>query len=293
MSISKTSLSSVWDAVDGILVINMDTNPARMEAFQKNVAVHLPVDKIHRLSAVVGRELPSYGKAPWFTDNTGERAKFWGGTGGCALSHRNAIAYAKSQGWRNVLIFEDDVVIQHPERLGYVINRTLRYVHGRYLFYLGYNKPAPHGRCKVDFGDTQLWKTEGVNATHSYIVPKSMYDFILGMMPENDDDIWAWLAKYRAIDSFYRLFLPMMGVSIYVTEPQFFVQSAQDSDIALEFFNVSVHSELVAPLVYKSALMPFRRILKNVRYIKNRLNSVRTRIRARYQGLPGYKKRNK
>ena len=78
----SSALAELYAQIDGILVINMDSSPERYEHFMSTVGVHLPAEKLERISAVAGRELPSYGKAPWFTEKTGERARFWGGTGG-------------------------------------------------------------------------------------------------------------------------------------------------------------------------------------------------------------------
>ena len=48
-----------WDNIDGILVINLDTSLERMEKFKIDNAGTLPAEKIHRLSAVYGRALPT------------------------------------------------------------------------------------------------------------------------------------------------------------------------------------------------------------------------------------------
>ncbi|MBR2144146.1 MAG: hypothetical protein IJ956_01320, partial [Akkermansia sp.] len=83
---SNPALHPVWNEIDGILVINLDSSRERMDKFLADNAETLPLDKVHRLSAVYGRALPSYGKEPWFTARTAERASYWGGAGGCSLS---------------------------------------------------------------------------------------------------------------------------------------------------------------------------------------------------------------
>ncbi len=282
-----------WQGVDGVLVINMDTNTSRMEAFRSNVAAHLPQDRVERLSAVVGRALPSYGQLPWFTDKTGQRASFWGGTGGCTLSHFKAVAYAKSRGWKNVLIFEDDVVAEHADAVGMAVAKAIKLLRGTYILYLGYNQPAPRGYLFADVGEAEIWKTEGVLAAHAYLVPESAYDTILADAPATEADIWEWLSRYRAIDVYYRDFLPLKGVNIYVMKPQFYVQSAQDSDIAGEFFNAQVHGQRVAPIPVTSLDGFFCSLLRRFRALKVKLNSMRTHRRARKNGFPGFRKRKK
>ncbi len=292
-AVSANATLLPWQGVDGVLVINMDSNTARMDAFRKNVAAHLPEDRVERLSAVVGRALPSYGKLPWFTDKTGQRASFWGGTGGCALSHFKAVAYAKSRGWKNVLIFEDDVVTEHADAVGMAVAKAVNLLRDAYILYLGYNQPAPRGCLYADVGEAEIWKTEGVFATHAYLVPASAYDTILADAPAAEADIWEWLSRYRAIDVYYRDFLPLKGVNIYVTKPQFYVQNAQDSDIAGEFFNAQVHGQRVAPIPVSALDGFFYSLVRRFRAIKVKLNSLRTHRRALKNGFPGFRKRKK
>ncbi len=283
-----------WQGVDGVVVINMDSNPERMNTFQAKVVTHLPSVRFERLSAVAGRELDSYGKAPWFTEKTGERARFWGGTAGCALSHRNAVRLAQERGWRNILIFEDDAVLKAPELAGIVVAEALAHMDGRYLFYLGYNKPAPYGQRVASLSHCfELWKTDGVLATHAYLIPESMYAPLLKCFPENDADIWGWLSRFKAVDVFYRDFMSMLtGASVYVLSPMLCVQDVGVSDIggasnaSLDFVSGAT------PIPCYGIKRMLRVLLRPLKNIKTRLNSVRTRLRAQKGGLPGYKRRS-
>ena len=149
-------LHSAWDKVDGILVINLDTSRERMEKFLQDNEGSLPLEKVNRLSAVLGRSLESFGKPPWFTERTGERASYWGGAGGCTLSHAKAIATAKEKGWRNVLIMEDDVVTgRNPDALA-MLEYALQNLEGDYMLYLGYSRPTPYGKCVQKSGEHAL-----------------------------------------------------------------------------------------------------------------------------------------
>lgn len=284
----------MWNAVDGILVINMDSSPERYTHFVENIGRYLPMDKVERFSAVPGRELASYGKAPWFTENTGERAKFWGGTAGCALSHRNAIAYARDKGWRNVMIFEDDVCMESEANVVELVSETLKNLTGPYLFYLGYNKPSPYGRCIAEKGGASVWKTEGVIAAHAYIVSSALYEPLLKVFPQHDDDIWAWLSEYRAVDVLYRDFVPGWdGVSVYVVDPILFLQRDGMSDIGLNAAQGGNEANRQSPRSYCSVSGLLHLLSTPVRRLKIHLNSVRTRLRAAKGGLPGYKKKRK
>ena len=294
MKNQSAPLADLFEQIDGILVINMDSSPERFAHFMSTVGVHLPAEKLERISAVAGRELPSYGKEPWFTDKTGERARFWGGTGGCALSHRNAIAHARGKGWRNVLIFEDDVCLEASDDAIPLITEVLKNRTGAYLFYVGYNKPAPRGKVIARNGGAAVWRTDGVLATHAYIVSSELYEPLLNAFPANDDDIWEWLAKYRAVDVLYRDFVPHWpGVSVYVLDPILFHQRDGVSDIGLNAAEGVEVANRLSPRKLKGWKKLLNKMLIPLRRLKTRLNSLRTYYRASTQGLPGYKKKRK
>ncbi|MDO5472894.1 MAG: glycosyltransferase family 25 protein [Akkermansia sp.] len=278
-----------FDGVDGILVINMDSRPERYAHFMSTVGKYLPIEKVERFSAVPGRELKSYGKEPWFTEVTGERSVFWGGTGGCALSHRNAIAYARDKGWKNVLIFEDDVLVEPSEEGFLAVAKALKTLRGAYMFYLGYNRPSPFGYPYRRHGSAEVWKTDGVIAAHAYIVSSELYDDMLADLPKNDDDVWEWLSRYRAIDVYYRDFVAYwLGVNIYVLSPILFAQKDGLSDIGLiaaEGIEVACRQ---APRSLTTASGICRLFTYLYRRLKIWLNSLRTRRRALRGGLPGF-----
>ncbi len=283
--------AACWDEVDGIVVINMDSHPERWQDFLSSAGTMLPLDRVHRMSAVVGVEIPGYGEAPWFTERTGERSRFWGGTAGCAVSHRRVIEMARDKGWRQVLILEDDAQLSPvtPD-MSRLITRALRLT-GRYMLYLGFNKPRPYGRPVMTEGSMQLWEIEGVLATHAYLVPESMYDLMLELLPR-PEGVWEWLARYRAVDVFYKDFLSMMpGVRTYAVMPQLFRQSEVASSISGQTTGGVDYSCEGLPLPLDSPTGCWHRVLTPLRKLKISLNSCRTLLRARRGGLPGKRRR--
>ena len=288
------TLHPAWDKIDGILVINLDTSSERMEQFKTSNADSLPLEKVQRLSAVLGRALPSYGQKPWFTERTGERSAYWGGAGGCALSHAKAIATAKEKGWRNVLIMEDDVVTgQHPDALA-MLEYALEHLSGDYMLYLGYSRPTPYGKCVQKSGEHALWQVEGVLSTFAYLISEGMYDRLLAAMP-TEETIWEWMATHRAIDTFYKdTAARMSGVRIYAIQPDLVVHLDGMSDVAATSVTYTdKYDNTLTPHSYAtiSGIMhvlgaPFRRL-------KVKLNSIRTHRRAVNGGLPGFRKRRK
>ncbi len=282
-----------WDLLDGVLVINMDTSTERMARFSSLHEGVIPSAKLHRISAVVGRELPGYGAPPWFTEQTGERSRFWGGTAGCALSHRKALEYARAQGWQRVLILEDDVqLIPNAESLQ-MAARALQESRGKYIFYLGYNRPNPCGFKVLKGENYDVWQVDGVLAAHAYVVPISMYDLLIDYLPTYAN-VWKWLSVYKAVDVIYQRYAPLhRGVHIYVLYPMMAKQCDVYSDIGQ---NAMIGESMACTEIPRSpislpGLVSF--VFPWMRKIKNRLNSIRTHRRALRGGLPGFRKKKK
>lgn len=290
----STNLHPAWDLVDGILVINLDTSRERMDKFLQDNAETLPLDKVHRLSAVLGRSLPSFGKEPWFTERTAERASYWGGAGGCTLSHAKAIAMAKEKGWRNVLIMEDDVLTgQHPDALA-MLEYALKNAEGDYMLYLGYSRPTPYGRSVQQAGEHALWQVEGVLSTFAYLVPESMYDRLLAIMP-TEETIWEWMSIHRAIDTFYKdTAASMPGVKIYAIQPDLVVHIDGVSDVSGSAITYTdKYDQTLKPHSYTTPAGIMHVLSTPFRRLKVKLNSIRTHRRALRGGLPGFRKRRK
>lgn len=288
------TLHPAWDKIDGILVINLDTSSERMEQFKTSNADSLPLEKVQRLSAVLGRALPSYGQKPWFTERTGERSAYWGGAGGCALSHAKAIATAKEKGWRNVLIMEDDVVTgQHPDALA-MLEYALEHLSGDYMLYLGYSRPTPYGKCVQKSGEHALWQVEGVLSTFAYLISEGMYDRLLAALP-TEETIWEWMATHRAIDTFYKdTAARMSGVRIYAIQPDLVVHLDGMSDVAATSVTYTdKYDNTLTPHSYSSISGIMHVLSTPFRRLKVHLNSIRTLRRGRRSGLPGFRKRRK
>lgn len=291
---SEPSLHPAWDMVDGILVINLDTSKERMEKFLRDNAESMPLDKVHRLSAVYGRALPSYGKTPWFTEKTADRSAYWGGAGGCALSHAKAIAKAREEGWRNVLIMEDDVIAgTNPDALA-MMEYALQNLQGEYMLYLGYSRPTPYGSRVKQTGEHALWQVEGVLSTFAYLVPQSMYDRLLALMP-TEENIWEWMSIHRAIDTFYKdTAASLPGVRVFAIQPDLVEHIDGVSDVGNAVVTYTgKYDHTLRPLSYASPAGVLHVLTAPFRRLKVKLNSIRTHRRALRGGLPGFRKRRK
>ena len=108
-SSNTTGKQSFWDQIDAILVINLKHRNDRWEKLLSELKVFGVDKKAVRIEAIDGKKLPGYNQKPWFTKKTHENVdKMKAGSAGCCLSHRKAIEFAKAQGYKRILLMEDD-----------------------------------------------------------------------------------------------------------------------------------------------------------------------------------------
>lgn len=193
--------NALWDMVDGVLVINLDNRPDRWQDVQKRTAAFIPAHKLHRLSATLGAELPGFGVPPWFRGR--KRDKTWAGRAGCTLSHRAAIEHARQQGWRTVLILEDDIELE-PALTNVLAGLPAALLANEWdVCYLGFTNPVSPYRTLTDLpAGHSLCAVSGCSTTHAYLLKHSAYGKLLEKLP-TVESIWPWISRHRAIDRWY------------------------------------------------------------------------------------------
>jgi len=188
---------------DGVLVINLDQRPERLERFAAMAALTRVLDGWQRIPAVNGVELPGYGQRPWFRQR--KRDKCWAGRAGCTLSHRKAIAYAKDMGWSSVLILEDDV--QPADAFDAAVASFLvgsaACPNSWNICFLGLSQQVgPSLQLRRLDEDRSLYQIFGCTGTFAYILKRDSFDWLLAKLP-TADRVWTWVARHRAIDRWY------------------------------------------------------------------------------------------
>jgi len=186
------------EGLGGILVINLDQRPERLEYFRSQALKIPALREWQRLPAVLGIEVHGYSKPPWFRN--GKRDKSWAGRAGCNLSHRKAIERARDSGWDSVLILEDDAVFSdHFEQAIKAVEQQSYWD----LCYLGYSSAVrPYGKSIKLIENHELVDVFGCYTTHAYILRSQTFEWLLDSLPE-EGNIWPWLAKHGVIDRWY------------------------------------------------------------------------------------------
>jgi hypothetical protein len=113
------------------------------------------------------------------------------GISGCTQSHYEIVKLAKENGYKNILIFEDDVTFEHSkEEFRSILENTFKQIKDNdvkpdFLFLGGNLTSPPDGKFyespmkyhkKID---ENLYFLGGCKTTHAYIVYESAYDAII------------------------------------------------------------------------------------------------------------------
>jgi GR25 family glycosyltransferase involved in LPS biosynthesis len=143
----------ITDFFDGVYCINLDGRTDRWETAQKEFDKLDITDQVVRWSGTVHED----------------------GNIGCTLSHLSIIKHCKEKGYKNVLIFEDDVLF-----LGDDMNKLEKTFHELFelgnwdLFYLGSTIQPNIGEF-IRVTDNIL-KTNFAYTTHAYAVNEQAFD---------------------------------------------------------------------------------------------------------------------
>jgi hypothetical protein len=270
-----------WDMIDGVLVVNLDSRPDRWQDVQGTTAGFIPADKLHRLPATLGTALPGYGAPPWFRGR--KRDKTWAGRAGVTLSHRAAIAHARQQGWRTVLILEDDIELE--PMLAEVLAGLPAALHANDwdVCYLGFTDPVSPFRtlARLPAGHS-LCAVSGCNTAHAYLLRDSTYDKLLARLPEAAN-IWHWISHHRAIDRWYYRNLTRY-FNVCVVSPALINQQGGFSDIT-QRLHEKVHTTRVPDT--RQGALSFR-LLGAWRWLGYRLAEPRDWLRGRIKQARGF-----
>lgn len=196
--------SPFWNLLDGICVINLDHRTDRWQEISEQLT-HVPTDKIHRISAVWGKKLESYGKGRYFQGCNEEESLFWAGRAGCLLSHRRCIEHASQNQWERVLILEDDADFHDSLTgdIGQMLAQTIT-AEKWDILYLGatpyYPMAAPLNKVSSAKGEVTLARIMGPLCTHAMLIHKQAYRELLNLLP-TEDTVWQWLATHLSYDS--------------------------------------------------------------------------------------------
>ena len=165
----------MFDYFDKIYCINLDSRPDRWKQAQKEFDKVGILDRVERFSAMTSKnEGGPQGK------NVRGKLK-WKNLDGTIMSHMTCIKNAKDNGWKNVLIFEDDVYFD-----GYdsdKLSKSLELLKSRKwnLFFLGGNIiDLDVGWQKFEKLSNDLYEVNlPIYAIHAYAVNHTAYRRIL------------------------------------------------------------------------------------------------------------------
>jgi GR25 family glycosyltransferase involved in LPS biosynthesis len=182
------------DFFDGIYCINLDERTDRWGQAQKEFG-KLGITDVNRFSAI----------------------KHEKGAIGCRESHLGVITEAKKLGLKNVLIFEDDLLVigEDVKKLEETLNDIEELDWD--LFYLG--ATVDPNVSRLQYVTPNVVKTNFAYTTHAYAINSTAFDTILEQAP-----------YHGIIDVFYCRHIIPRGKS-YIINPMMCIQQESWSDI--------------------------------------------------------------
>lgn len=176
-------MRKAFEYFDKVFLINLDKRTDRLSRCMDLFTSNGVSDLVERFPGIVPD--PS-DDIPYTPDTEKIKVPLYG----CLLSHVNIIRKAKENGWKSVLVFEDDVEFLNTE----IIDQSVDQLSKRdwSLFYLGSNTHTP-----LEKVDTNLLRLKFGYATHAVAYHESFYDSFLDQFNKKMIGIIdVWLADF-------------------------------------------------------------------------------------------------
>ena len=160
---------------DAVFVINMDNRPDRWETVVQTLTAY-GFSNVERVSAcrpdlsdISEDDVANFNYGP---DRTSDFDAYRQGSIGCLQSHRKVLDLAIKRGYKNYLVFEDDVILK--ENTQEQLNRAIAELSDLDwdMFYLG---GRHRSRRKVTPAGRELKRISCTYTTHAYAVNKGFY----------------------------------------------------------------------------------------------------------------------
>lgn len=230
-----------WDlfsSIDAILVINLKHRTDRWKRISRMLSDRGVLDRVLRIEAVEGKDLPGLGARPWFRKDSSETLlRMKAGAAGCCLSHRKAIETAQKKGFNRVLVLEDDA------NFAPIANDKTMAALGEFLstqdkvdmLYLGFYQKhcyyLPLAETKIDDHTLAIWRIRGPLMLHAVVISQRIYEPLLDQLPTKKN-IWPWMTYWGSIDAWIQnKFGRDPQITICGCRPSVVVQEANFSDI--------------------------------------------------------------
>ncbi len=176
--------------------------------------------------AVSGLSISGYGKRPWFKDRiTEHRKRSWAGKAGCILSHRAVIQDAHQAGAGSVLIVEDDALLtsEAAQLWEKTVKGWIEHLADDWAaIYLCSCAPQQPVRVAARTDEIRLLEVSGASNTVAYLLNGRVFAALLAELP-NQQSVWRWVARHKAIDRWYSRNLNRFG-RVYVCSPSIVLQ---------------------------------------------------------------------
>jgi glycosyl transferase family 25 len=150
---------SIADRIDKIVYINLEKRKDRRAHMESSFLTALPPDKVMRFNAIQNKK----------------------GAVGCCMSHLAVLEMAEREGWRNVLILEDDCVWANAEEGQLALRRLMAQPYDVIML----------GTTHLEY-DERSYRIKRALSTSSYLVDRSYYRRLIETIQAyNREDVYA------------------------------------------------------------------------------------------------------
>ena len=208
---------SIETFFDAIYVINLQKRRLRWEESIKLLSQYGIFNKIKKFTAIdCGFDDPQLN-----------------GRCGCALSHIGCMKDAVQNGFKRILVLEDDFsILLNSTDFGENFNRILEHAPDSYdILYLGGNVTNLVSFNPLKNYNKYFYKVAGCASTHAVSYSHRFCEFMTSL-DLNRKNIKDWIIKNEAIDVYYALTVQVQN-NCFISNPQVFGQRKSFSDIEM------------------------------------------------------------
>jgi|LauGreDrversion4_2_1035121.scaffolds.fasta_scaffold00332_18 glycosyl transferase family 25 len=166
----QENFNEKWNFVDKIIYINLKNRPDRKKEIENELSVIPDKNKIIRFNAIEMQ--PAHL--------------------GCSTSHLKCLELAKREGWKNVLILEDDAMWNNYDKNYSTLETIIKKLNNNY-------DVISFGNVNANF-NKKTYKLKAGQCATAYLVNSSYYDKLINNFKEGIEKLSVTKNMYKASD---------------------------------------------------------------------------------------------
>jgi len=184
------------DYFDKIICINLGKRPDRWEEMKKELS-RVGLHSVDRYLAIDGNPMNWRYVPKEEGDINRIKPESWIGAAGCMASHINIWKMAKNEGWKNVLVIEDDC--DFVSSLQLLFNERIKNVPDDWdILYFGGVHETRGGLFVPEEVSPNVLRCKRLITTTCYAIKNTCYDLAINTLTENEPEFYTAVDAYLA-----------------------------------------------------------------------------------------------